>query len=184
MTYRLLLLDDEQPILNALVRVINRIDSDRLGGACRINAFTDPAEALASLRAEPYDLVVTDFRMPGMTGLDFLREAIVHQPEVARIIISGQADLPTVVAAINDTQVFRFVGKPWDDGELQLAVVQALEVYALRRENQRLADLVRVQQGTISRQEAALRQLESECPGITRVERDETGAIYLDVDAD
>lgn len=182
MTYKLLLLDDEQPILNALVRVINRIGPERLGGPCRINAFTDPGEALDSLRGEPYDLVVTDFRMPDMTGLDFLREAIALQPEVARIIISGQADLPTVVAAINDTQVFRFVAKPWDDGELQLAVVQALEVHALRRENQRLADLVRAQQGTISRQEAVLRQLEAECPGITRVERDENGAIYLDID--
>lgn len=181
MTYQLLLLDDERPILNALVRVIHRIDPERLGAPCQIHAFTDPAQALESLRQEPYDLVITDYRMPSMTGLDFLREAIGQQPEIARIIISGQADLPTVVAAINDTQVFRFVSKPWNDGDLQLAVVQALEVFALRRENQRLADLVRAQQGTISRQEAALRQLEAECPGITRVERDETGAIYLDV---
>jgi DNA-binding NtrC family response regulator len=182
MTYRLLLLDDERSILNALARVINRIAPERLGVPCEIRAFTEPAEALASLQDEPYDLIITDFRMPTMTGLDFLREAIRHQPHIARIIISGQADLPTVVAAINDAQVFRFVGKPWDDGELQLAVIQALHVYALGRENQRLADLVRVQQGTISRQEAVLRELEAECPGITRVERDETGAIYLDVD--
>ncbi|MEI7037300.1 response regulator [Fulvimonas yonginensis] len=182
MTYKLLLLDDEQAILNALTRVIKRIDSDRFGGPCQIKTFTSATEALACVRQEPVDLIITDFRMPAMTGLEFLREAIRHQPDVARIIISGQADLPTVVAAINDTQVFRFVNKPWDDGELQLAVVQALHVYALSRENQRLADLVRVQQGTISRQEAALRQLESECPGITRVERDENGAIYLDLD--
>ncbi|NUR21975.1 response regulator [Frateuria sp.] len=180
MTYRLLLLDDEPGILNALTRVINRIGADRLGAPCQISAFTDTGPALESLQNEPYDLVITDFRMPAMSGLDFLREAIQRQPGIARIIISGHADLPTVVAAINDAQVFRFVGKPWDDNELQLAVIQALHVYALGRENQRLADLVRIQQGTISRQEAALRELEAECPGITRVERDEHGAIYLD----
>ena len=182
MAYQLLILDDEEPILNALTRVIHRIGADRLGGDCQLRAFTDPAKALLSLQDESYDLIVTDFRMPAMSGLDFLREAIAYQPDAARIVISGQADLPMVVAAINDAQVFRFVGKPWDDGELQLAVVQALQINALRRENQRLADLVRVQQGMISRQDAALRQLEAECPGITRVERDENGAIYLDVD--
>lgn len=183
MAYKLLLLDDETPILNALVRVIQRIPPDHLDGHCQIRTFTDPAQALESLQDEPYDLVVTDFRMPAMDGLAFLRQAIGHQPEVARIVISGQADLPAVMAAINDVQVFRFVNKPWDDGELQLAIVQALQAHAMRRENQRLADLVRAQQGTISRQEAALRELEAECPGITRVERDECGAIYLDVDA-
>ncbi|SEI88546.1 response regulator [Frateuria terrea] len=182
MTYKLLLLDDEPAILSALSRVINRIGAERLGAPCRISAYTDASLALTSLQSEPYDLVITDFRMPAMSGLDFLREAIRYQPDIARIIISGHADLPTMVAAINDTQVFRFVGKPWDDNELQLAVIQALHVYTLSRENQRLADLVRVQQGTISRQEAELRQLESECPGITRVERDERGAIYLDED--
>lgn len=182
MAYKLLLLDDEQSILNALTRVIKRIGADRLGGECQITAFTSAPEALACLQDEPFDLLITDFRMPAMTGLEFLREAIGHQPGVARIIISGQADLATVVTAINDTQVFRFVSKPWDDDELQLAVVQALQVYTMARENQRLADLVRVQQGTISRQDAALRQLESECPGITRVERDESGAINLDLD--
>jgi DNA-binding NtrC family response regulator len=183
MPYKLLLLDDETPILNALVRVIQRIPADRLAGDCLIRSFTDPAQALQSLREESYDLLVTDFRMPAMDGLEFLRQAIEHQPEVARIVISGQADLPAVTAAINDVQVFRFVNKPWVDDELQLAIVQTLKAHALRRENQRLADLVRAQQGTISRQEAALRELEAECPGITRVERDESGAIYLDVDA-
>ncbi|HET6631693.1 MAG TPA: response regulator [Rhodanobacteraceae bacterium] len=180
--YKLLLLDDEQPILSALRRVISRIPPQRLDGGCSMATFTDPAQALDSLRDEPCDLILADYRLPGMDGLDFLRRAIEIQPDVARIVISGQADLPVVLSAINDARVFRFVSKPWSDAELQLCIVQALQDCTLRRENQRLADLVRSQQNALSRHEAALRQLEAECPGITQVVRDESGAIFIDED--
>lgn len=182
MTYRLMAVDDEQPVLNALSRVIGRIDSKWLGAPCHVKTFTDPVEALVDIQNERYDLIVTDLRMPGMNGLDFLRRAIEHQPDIARIIISGYADMPMVMAAINDIQVFRFVSKPWVDGELQLAILQTVHAHALRRENQRLADIVRAQKGLLWKQRAVLNRLEADCPGITRVERDESGAIYLDID--
>ena len=83
------------------------------------------------------------------------------------------------MAAINDSGVFRFVAKPWDDAELQLTLTLALQTRTMQRENQRLADEVRVQRGQLSEQDARLRELEAECPGITRVERDDTGAIVL-----
>jgi DNA-binding NtrC family response regulator len=118
--------------------------------------------------------------MPGVDGLDFLRQVRKLQPDAVRIVISGHGDLPSALAAINDVGVFRFVAKPWDEGELQLTLASALQTRALQRENQRLADEVRVQRGQLSEQDARLRELEAECPGITNVERDDNDAIVLD----
>ena len=178
--YRLLILDDEPSIINAMMRLIARIPHELIGDKPVVRTFNDPEQALECLREEPFDLIITDFRMPSMDGLTFLRHAIEHQPDVARIIISGHADLPVVLSAVNAARIFRFVSKPWDDAELQQSIVQALQVRTLHLENQRLADLVRIQRGELSRQEVMLRQLESESPGITRVERDADGAIILD----
>jgi hypothetical protein len=86
------------------------------------------------------------------------------------------------MTAINDIRIYRFVAKPWDDAELQLTLALALQARGLQRENQRLADEVRVQRGKLSKQDAILHQLEAECPGITHVEYDETGAIILGED--
>jgi two-component system probable response regulator PhcQ len=87
-----------------------------------------------------------------------------------------------VLSAVNAARIFQFVNKPWDDAQLQQSIVQALQVRSLHLENQRMADLVRIQRGELSRQEALLRQLESESPGITHVERDADGAIMLDLE--
>jgi YesN/AraC family two-component response regulator len=177
--YKLLILDDEPSIINAMIRLIARIPQEQLNGKATVRSFTDAALALECIREEPFDLIITDFRMPTMDGLTFLQQAIEYQPDVARIIISGHADLPLVLSAVNGVQIFRFVSKPWDDAELQQSIAQALQVRSLHLENQHLADLVRMQRGELSRQEAMLRQLESESPGITRVERDAEGAIIL-----
>ncbi len=178
--YQVLVLDDEPSILKAMTRVLMRIPEGWLAEPCQVHSFEAPEEALASLGDRDYDLIISDLRMPGMDGLSFLKQALQIQPDALRMVISGQADLPTVMAAVNDIRVFRFIDKPWNDTELQMSVVQALRTRMLLGENQRLADVVRVQRGTISKQEQALRELEADSPGITYVERDETGAIYID----
>lgn len=177
--YNILVLDDQSAIINAMRRAIDRIPSDLLDTRCRVHGFDNPENALESLRDVAYDAVISDLRMPGVDGLDFLRQAREVQPDAVRILISGHGDLPSAMAAINEVGVFRFVAKPWDDTELQLTLALALQTRTMQRENQRLADEVRVQRGQLSEQDARLRELEAECPGITRVERDETGAIVL-----
>ena len=177
--YQILVLDDEQPIINAITRLIARIPAAELKVPL-VRSFTDPEAAIDSVKNHAYDLVITDFRMPLMDGLAFLQKVVEHQPDVARIIISGHADLPVVLSAVNGVQIFRFISKPWNDTELQQSIVHALQLRSLQRENQRLADLVRAQRGVLSRQEATLRQLERESPGITHVSRDADGAILLD----
>lgn len=177
--YNILILDDQPAIINAMRRTIDRIPPDLLDSRCRVHGFDNPANALESLHDVAYDAIVSDLRMPGVNGLDFLRQTMELQPDAARIVITGYGDLPAAIAAINDIKVFRFVSKPWDDAELQLTVALALKNRGLQRENQRLADEVRVQRGELSEHDAMLRELEAECPGITHVERDDTGAIVL-----
>jgi len=178
--HKILVLDDEEPIIKAMTRVLHRMPNEWLSGRCEVHGFSDPDEALASMRDHEYDLIITDLRMPRIDGIEFLRQTLAIQPDALRIVISGHADLPTVMSAINDAQVYRFIGKPWNDTELLMGVAQALRNSVLQRENQRLADLVRKQRSMLSKHEAALRELEAESPGITHVERDETGAIVLD----
>jgi len=179
--YRILLVDDEINILSALKRSLQRIEFDELDGERpEIETFVSARQALDRVERAPVDLIVSDFRMPEMSGVEFLTEAVRLQPDVARLVLSGHADLDSVVDAINKVQIFRFIAKPWHDFELKTAIVQALATRALVMENRRLADLVRKQYGRISRQDAELRRLEAESPGITQLKRDADGSILLD----
>ena len=108
---RLLCVDDEPQILNSLRRF------------CRNNGFsmlcaTSGHEAFAQLEREGAGVILTDFQMPQMNGLDFLRQARALYPNIPGIILSGYADLPIVTAALRDGEIFGFVAKPWDRDKL------------------------------------------------------------------
>ena len=179
--YRILLVDDEANMLSALRRVMMSIPPEELDGARpEVETYTSAEEALRRIRTMPVDLVISDYRMPEMSGVDFLTQAIEAQPDIARLILSAYADLNAVMNAINKVQVFRFISKPWHEVELKAAVTQALSIRALLIDNRRLADTVRQQRGRLSKQEAALRWLEAESPGITQLKLAEDGGILLD----
>lgn len=156
-----------------------RISTDALDARCNVSGFVDPGVALHSLRTNSYDLVVSDLLLPTVNGLDFLRVARAVQRDAIRLVITGHGDLPAALAAINDVQVYRFIPKPWNDIDLQQIIVTALQMRKARWEDRHLADEVRVQRGDLSADAAASWELEAECPGITHVERDDTGAIVL-----
>ncbi len=180
--HRVLLVDDEQNVLNALRRAFSA-GSGEAGHSFQIELFTSPLQALK--RAEngaAFDLVLSDYRMPELNGVDFLKAFKQIQPNAERLILSGDADLETLIGAINEAQIFRFITKPWNNHELMSAVAQALAHHDLQLENQRLADQVRLQKGIISKQEMALRRLEEESPGITKVHWGEDGSVLLDED--
>ena len=178
--HRVMLVDDEVNVLSALRRVLSGAGSGEARPALEIETFDKPEEALARARDISFDLVISDYRMPLLNGVEFLEKLLQVQPTIARLILSGYADLQGLVDAINRVQIFRFIGKPWHDVELKGAVQQALEHRELMRENQRLADLVRVQQGKLSRQQMELRRLEEQYPGITQVKRAEDGSILIE----
>lgn len=179
--YRIILVDDELNVLSALRRVIAGISVDELDGERpHIEIFASATQALDHIEDWPVDLVISDYRMPEMSGVDFLVQVIERRPDVARLILSGYADLDGLIRAINKVQISRFISKPWHDFELKSAITQALATRALVLDNQRLAQLVRRQEANLSRQQAELDRLEAETPGITRIRRSEDGGIILD----
>lgn len=169
--YRVLLLDDEPNILNALRRCLTSIDADQLDGeALRVEAFASAEAALGRCEESEFDLVITDYRMPAMNGVEFLTRLMDILPEVPRVIISGFADRGAIIAAVNEAQLTRFIEKPWDDRELQRAVITILASASKRSAGAGAHVLSSDRQ---------LQRLEMECPGITQVERAEDGGIVI-----
>lgn len=131
---RILCVDDEVNVLRALERMFLDEDYELL-------TASSAAEGLEILeREDPVQIVISDYRMPIMNGVDFLREVCVRWPDTVRIVLSGYADTAAIVAAINDGQIYKFVPKPWNDDELKVTVVNALEKYQLQKRNAQLLD--------------------------------------------
>lgn len=181
---RILLVDDEVAVLKALKRVLTlvRCQYDGIEYDLQIDLASSPEQALQHLHTSAYDLILSDFRMPGMDGVELLKTARQIQPGAARMILSGYADLNSVMAAINEAQIVRFLCKPWNDYELVSAIAQALAYRAVLLENQRLADLLRLQTQQLSPQDYERRRLEEAEPGITQVRWAEDGSLLLDDD--
>lgn len=127
----LLFLDDEPNILKALRRIF--FEDEYI-----IETFENGEDALDFLEMNDVELIISDQRMPEMTGTEFLAKARELKPDVIRIILTGYADLDAAVDAINDGQIYKFIFKPWNDEELRSTVHRALEFYDLERENERL----------------------------------------------
>ncbi|RJX25964.1 MAG: hybrid sensor histidine kinase/response regulator [Desulfurivibrio sp.] len=129
---KILCVDDEPNVLRALRRLF--IDEDY-----EIITAASGEEGLAMLEKEyPVQLILSDYRMPAMDGVDFLRRVCEKWPATIRIVLSGYADTATIVAAINEGQIYKFIPKPWDDNELKVTIAKALEVFFLNEQNQRL----------------------------------------------
>ncbi len=92
------------------------------------------------LAENPNDIqiIITDQRMPGMTGVEFLSSIIKEYPEPIRILLTGYSDLQAVVDAINTGQIYQYISKPWEEQQLKIVIEKAYEVYSLRQENKQL----------------------------------------------
>jgi response regulator RpfG family c-di-GMP phosphodiesterase len=145
-----LCVDDEPNILSALKRALR--------GGCRVLTAGSGAQAIEVLQSERVDLIISDMRMPGMDGAQLLEHAHRHWPQTVRILLTGYADMAATVAAINRGRIFRYINKPWDDGELQMTVRQGLERLTLERDKQRLEALTQTQNEQLSEINAQLEQ--------------------------
>ena len=92
---------------------------------------------------EPVDLIITDQKMPRMTGIDLLKKILKVKPDVMRIILTGYTEVEDLIGAINEGHVYRYITKPWDPAEVRIVVQQALERRDLELENRRLAEELR-----------------------------------------
>lgn len=129
--YTVLVVDDEVNVQKSLRRLF--LDSDY-----RILMANSGPEALSYLEKEQVHLVISDYRMPAMTGVELLVKVKAQYPDTIRMILSGFADVEAVVDAINQGAIYKFLAKPWNDQELLLTVKRALEHSSLQRENDRL----------------------------------------------
>ncbi len=100
---------------------------------------TSAAEALEVLGSNKVDMVITDQRMPGMTGIELLK-SLPDEPEIIRIILTGYSDIEAVIEAINVGKVYRYITKPWDKFELKLTIDKALETLGLKVYNKKLVE--------------------------------------------
>jgi len=124
--HTVMLVDDEESILNSLRRLLRGKPYDLL-------LATSGAQALSLFELHPIDMIVCDARMPFMDGPTLLREVHKRDPTCMNILLTGYADMSMITQAISDGYIFRYISKPWDDEELQLALDEALQVQNVLR---------------------------------------------------
>jgi two-component system, sensor histidine kinase and response regulator len=132
--YHILYIDDEVANLNVFKATFRR--------DYNIHTANSAFDGMEILKTTPIDLVITDQRMPKMTGVEFLKWCLAEYPNTIRIILTGFSDTDAIIKAINECDIYRYITKPWDAEDMKLALDKVFEVYSLRRDNQRLiADL-------------------------------------------
>ena len=119
---RIQLVDDEPNVLNSLRRLLRRQD-------WQVDAFSDVEEALEALLQHEYAVILSDYKMPMADGVTYLKFAKQKQPGAIRLVLSGHGDSESMVKAINQAEVFRYLTKPWDDDELREHIRQAFRTY-------------------------------------------------------
>ena len=126
-----LFVDDEQNILSALKRLL-------LDETYELHFASSGEEALAFLETTKVKVIISDMRMPGMDGVTFLEKARMLVSDSIRIILSGQADMISVMNAVNRGGIWRFISKPWNEDDIKCTIRNALELHSVHAERERL----------------------------------------------
>lgn len=126
------LVDDEDMVITS-VRAFLSLETDY-----NIHGFTSPVEAVRHMELHPADVVVSDYLMPQMNGIQLLTKAKELQPETARVLLTGHADKNSAIHAINDVGLYHYLEKPWDNAQLLLIVKSAVERTTLVRRIQNM----------------------------------------------
>jgi response regulator RpfG family c-di-GMP phosphodiesterase len=119
---------------------LHNLNSFKAGFRRLFNIFTAESalEGRKILEVENIHVIITDQRMPVMTGIEFLESIIPDFPDPIRILLTGYADINAVIDAINRGQVYKYIQKPWMDEDLRINIEKAFEIYSLRKENREL----------------------------------------------
>lgn len=149
---KILCVDDEPNVLSSLKRLF--LDNDY-----EILTATSADEGLKVLEQEHVQLVISDFRMPSMNGVEFLRKVYRQWPDTVRMVLSGYADASAIVSAINEGHIYKFVPKPWNDDDLKVTVSNAIERYFLFKINQGLTSELRTKNEALAGLNVELKKL-------------------------
>jgi serine phosphatase RsbU (regulator of sigma subunit) len=128
----ILYVDDEQDNLTVFNSAFRR--------DYEVHLATSGAEGLEILKKHEIQLIITDQRMPEMTGIQFLEKIIPEYPDCIRMILTGFSDIEAIIQAINTGRVYRYITKPWSKEELKMNIDKALETYHLREQNRQLIE--------------------------------------------
>jgi response regulator RpfG family c-di-GMP phosphodiesterase len=138
--HAILAVDDDPAILSALTRLLR---PDGL----QVLTATSGADALHMLEesTQPIGVLISDYSMPGMTGAELLHDVRLRWPDITRVLLTGNADMPAAAKAVNDGQLSRLYLKPWHPDDFRRAIAEALEQHRMLLENQRLQVLATAQ---------------------------------------
>jgi DNA-binding NarL/FixJ family response regulator len=178
---RILILDDETAVLNALRRTLRSAFPLE---TVVIETFDEPEAAVHRAGEQDFDVVISDYRMPGLNGADVLQLVKGLQPDAVRIVVSASTESGDIIAAVNRAEVFRYLSKPWQHEELIATVREAFgrrDGALQARAGQTAAPMpdMEADQLALGSHQIELEHLELEEPGMTRVEWDEHGNIRL-----
>lgn len=165
MKHSILLVDDEPGVISSIKRSL-------LDEGYEIYSANSGVEGLTALKDHDITIVISDEKMPGMSGSEFLSAVKKLFPDTIRIMLTGHASLQAAMNAVNNGEIYRFFSKPWNEIEIKLAIRSAIEKYELEAENRELLKTVTLQSGE-------LRQIEKLYPGITSMKRDTEGNLII-----
>ncbi len=129
--HTVLCVDDEENILHSLKRLLRK-------EGYRLLTATSGTDGLRVLENNDVHLVVSDQRMPEMSGTEFLAKVKENYPDAIRIVLTGYTDVDSITESINKGHIYKFILKPWNDHNLKLEIKQGLEQYDLMQSNKRL----------------------------------------------
>lgn len=175
--FTILAVDDEPNIVSALRRTL------RSRGFKVHTALSGP-EGLALLDSEAVDLIISDMRMPEMTGAEFLHAARQKQPEAVRVLLTGYADITSTIEAVNHGEIFRYLTKPWEDEALLSVLHDGLERKRLARERDQLLALTREQNAQLQSHAEQLEQKVQERTQALQSAHAELSAAHARIKAD
>jgi DNA-binding NtrC family response regulator len=135
------IVDDEEMVLTSL-RSFLLLETDY-----RVETFSSPQTAVSALRDKPVDLVISDYLMPGMNGIEFLLEMKALHPFATRILLTGYADKENAIKAINEVGLYQYVEKPWNNDDLKITIQNGLERrFLMEKLEQKIQEVQNVQQ--------------------------------------
>ena len=123
-----LIVDDEDMVITS-IKAYLQLETDY-----DVRGFTDPEEAVRQIQKEAVGVIVSDYLMPRMNGIQFLGKAKELQPEASRVLLTGHADKQSAIQAINNVGLFQYLEKPWDNAQLLLVIQAAMERSELLRD--------------------------------------------------
>ena len=161
--HTILVVDDEE----FFIEYIQRILSDE---NYNVISASSGQEGIALLEKQQVSMVISEYKIPLMNGLEFLEKVRIIYPDILTIMVTDHADIELVIKAVNEAGVYKFLLKSWDDIDFKNTIKKTLESLQVIKERDVLIRKVKTH-------EATLKDLEKRYPGITKVEKDEDGYI-------